>query len=332
MNATARISLRRLIAPLAALLFSFDATTPAYPADAYPQEIRIGIQKGDGLVALRLSGNLEKAFAPHHVKVKWIEFVYGAPLIEAINSGDVDVGTVGSTPPILAQAGSAPALVYVANLPVMRTSYGIIVAKNSPIRSVRDLVGKKIAFAKGSQGHLFVLQALADAGIDPASTHFTYLAYSDARAAFERGDVDAWAVPDPRYADTERATGARTILKIGDLSQPQYGFYISTRSFATNYPAALRTVFDQLAQQTKYSLAHPEQTIDLLSKNTGVPHEVWQTALPRLEWGVTYPIDAKVIDAQQHSADLAFRSKLIPHAIDVKQAVVVIANTHPAAK
>jgi sulfonate transport system substrate-binding protein len=113
------------------------------------------------------------------------------PLVEAINSGDVDVGTVGSTPPILAQAGTAPAVVYAAYSPKMQNSYGIIVAKNSSIQTIRDLQGKKIAFAKGSQGHLFVLGALADAGIDPASTHFVYLAYSDARAAFERGDIDA---------------------------------------------------------------------------------------------------------------------------------------------
>ncbi|MFL9899375.1 aliphatic sulfonate ABC transporter substrate-binding protein [Paraburkholderia fungorum] len=248
----------RAVLAVVTTLVGLCATPAAWSADAYPKEIRIGVQKGDGLVALRMSGNLEKAFAPHHVTVKWIEFVYGAPLVEAINSGDVDVGTVGSTPPILAQAGSAPAVVYAAYSPKMQKSYGIIVAKNSSIRTIRDLQGKKIAFAKGSQGHLLVLGALADAGIDPASTHFVYLAYSDARAAFERGDVDAWAVPDPRYADTELSTGARTIVKIGDISIPQYGFYISTRAFASTYPAALRVLFDQLDQQTKYSLAHPE--------------------------------------------------------------------------
>jgi sulfonate transport system substrate-binding protein len=315
---------RRSLLSFATALCAFGATPVAWSADIYPKEIRIGIQKGDGLVALRLSGNLEKAFAQHHVAVKWIEFVYGAPLVEAINCGDVDVGTVGSTPPILAQSGSAPAVVYAAYSPQMQNSYGIIVAKNSSIKTVRDLPGKKIAFAKGSQGHLFVLRALADAGIDPASTHFVYLAYSDARAAFERGDVDAWAVPDPRYADTQLSTGARTILRIGELSVPQYGFYISTRAFATTYPAALRLLFDQLGQQTKYSLAHPAQTVDLLSTNTGVPRAVWEKALPRLEWGVTYPIDDQVIKAQQDAADLAFRNKVIPRAVDVRQAVVDI--------
>jgi sulfonate transport system substrate-binding protein len=320
----AMIASMRFIISAVTVLLGFCLTQAAWAADAFPKEIRIGVQKGDGLVALRLSGNLEKAFAPHHVTVKWIEFVYGAPLVEAINSGDVDVGTVGSTPPILAQAGSAPALVYVAYSPKLRGSYGLIVAKDSSIKSVRDLQGKKVAFAKGSQGHLFALQALTDAGVDPASVHFVYLAYSDARAAFERGDIDAWVVPDPRYADTELHTGARTILKIGDLSIPQYGFYISTRTFASAYPAALRLLFNQLDQQTKYSLAHPNETVDLLSKNTGVSREVWQLALPRLDWGVTYPVGDDVVKAQQKAADLAFRSKLIPRSVDVRQAMVGI--------
>lgn len=293
-------------------------------ADAFPSEIRIGVQKGDGLIALRASGQLEKVFAPLHVKVKWIEFVYGEPLIEAINAGDIDVGTVGSTPPILAQAGKAPEIVYVAYSPRLRGSYGLIVPAGSSIKTIRDLKGKRIAFANGSQGHLFLLKALADAGVDPASTQLTRLAYSDARAAFERGYVDAWVVPDPRYADTELASGARTILTIGQLSVPQYGFYVAPRSFASRYPAALRVLFDTLAKQTAHELAHPDETAVFLSQNTGVPLRVWQRALPRLDWGVAYPLTDDVIRAQQDAANLAFDSHLITRAIDVRQAVVDI--------
>jgi sulfonate transport system substrate-binding protein len=315
--------LKRLLKPmLAAGLFALVCT--AHADDGYPTQIRIGIQKGDGLVALRASGKLEQAFAPHHVKVTWHEFVYGAPLVEAINAGDVDVGTVGSTPPIMAQAGAAPAVVYVANAPKLVKSYAIVVPKDSPIKDLHDLKGKKIAFAKGSQGHLFVLKAMRDAHMDPDSAEFAYLSYGDARSAFERGFVDAWAVPDPRYADTELSTGARTILTIGELSVPQYGFYISTRSFAQKYPAALRLLFDQLDRQTKDSLAHPQDTARFLSGNTGVPPEVWDRAISRLEWGVSYPIADDVLNAQQDSANLAFETKVIPRRIDVRQAVLQI--------
>jgi sulfonate transport system substrate-binding protein len=300
------------------------AAAGAHADDAYPKEIRIAIQKGGGIVALRASGNLEKAFAPHHVAVKWLEFIYGPPMVEGINAGAVDVGYVGATPPILAQAGSAPEVVYVAYTPSMQGSYGIVVPKDSAIHDVKDLKGKKVAVAKGSQGHLFAIKALEDAGMKATDAQIVYLDYSDARTAFARGDIDAWVVPDPRYADVELATGARTILTIGKVSVPQYGFYIATRSFAEKYPAALRLLFDELAKQDAYNAAHPDAVAQLLSKDTGVSLDVWHRVVPRNEWGVHYPLSADVLKAQQDAADLAHRNRIIPRAVDVRQAVVDI--------
>ncbi|WP_114814848.1 aliphatic sulfonate ABC transporter substrate-binding protein [Paraburkholderia kururiensis] len=314
----------RLWQVLAALALCLGLQLPAFADAVWPSVIDIGIQKGDPLVALRASGELEKAFAPYGVTVKWKEFVYGAPLVEAINTGDVDVGAVGSTPPILAQAGAAPGVVYVAFAPRLQKSYGLIVPAHSPVQRIEDLKGRKIAFAKGSQGHLFVLKALADAGLPPSAVQFVYLNYSDARAAFERGFIDAWAVPDPRYADTELATGARTILTIGQLSVPQYGFYIGSREFARRYPGALRLLFDVLDRQTALELAHPTQTAEFLAQNTGVRLDVWSRALPRLEWGVRYPLTDEVVKAQQDAADLAYREHVIPRRIDVREAIIDI--------
>ncbi|NPT39127.1 aliphatic sulfonate ABC transporter substrate-binding protein [Paraburkholderia xenovorans] len=308
---------------LAVTLFAI-GNTLAHAADAWPEVVRIGVQKGDPLVALRASGELEKALAPHHVAVKWTEFVYGAPMVEAINAGEIDVGTVGATPPILAQAGAAPDVTYVAYAPQYQKSYAIVVPARSEVRSIADLKGKKLAFAKGSQGHLFALKALQDAHIATSSVQFAYLDYSDARSAFERGFVDAWVVPDPRYADTELRTGARTILTVGDLSVPQYAFYIATRSFATRYAATLRLLFDVLDKQTRRELADLPQTASLMASNTGVPIDVWNRALPRLEWGVHYPIGADVIAAQQDAADLAYREHIIPKQVRVQDVIVDI--------
>lgn len=318
-----RTALSRL-GTLAAATFAV-AHAPRLLADAaWPGAIRIGIQKGDPLVALRASGKLEAALRPHGVAVKWIEFVYGAPMVEAINAGDVDVGVVGSPPPILAQAGAAPSVVYLAAGSRYQDGYAIVVPANSSARTIADLRGKKIAFAKGSQGHLFVLRALADAGIAPSDVQFAYLSYSDARAAIERGFVDAWSVPDPRYADAEIASHVRTLVKIGDLSVPQYAFYIGPRAYAEKYPATLRTLFDTLSVDIAARLAKPDETAELLAQNTGVPLDVWKRAIPRLEWGVQYPIAPAVIKAQQANADLAFQTRLIPRAVDVRQAVVDI--------
>ncbi|WP_244817534.1 hypothetical protein [Caballeronia sp. Lep1P3] len=92
---------------------------------------------------------------------------------------------------------------------------------------------------------------------------------------------------------------------------------IATRSFAREYPAALRLLLDQLA-------AHPDEAARFLSSITGVPNDVRTKAIGRLEWGVTYPISEQVIAAQQDSADLAFRDKVIPRRIGVREAMLQI--------
>lgn len=302
-----------------------------WPAHAqgsrFPSEIRLGLQKGDPFVALRASGRLEKAFKPHGVQVKWTEFVYGEPLVEAINAGHIDVGIVGSAPPIFAQAGKAPEVTYLAAGVPYRSSYAIVVPENSSVRTLADLRGRKIAAAQGSQGHIFVLLALRDAQIPTGGvdgTSIIFLSYADARSAFEKGVVDAWAVPDPRLADVELHSKARPLVTLGELSTPQYSFYIGPRQFAQTYGVALRILFHQVELVVADALARPAETVALLASNTGVPKDVWSHAVGRLDWGVKYPITPDIVSAQQATADLAAQYKLIPRRISVREAIVAI--------
>lgn len=316
----------RRIALMTTIGLTLLGQTVAAHAETWPKVIRIGVQEADGLVALRASGALEKALAAHGVSVQWLTFAYGPPMVEGINAGAVDVGTVGSTPPILAQAGSAPEVRYVGYSAPLKTGYAIVVPANSTIKNVRDLRGKRVATAKGSQGNIFLLQALKEAGLSARDAKITFLDYSDARSAFERGDIDAWVVPDPRYADVQRQDHARTILTIGQISVPQYSYYIATRSFAQKYPATLRILFDELDKQEKYGLAHLDDSAALLQKSTGVSADTWKVAIPRAGWGAHYPLSAAVIDAQQKSADVAYEGGLIPRPVKISEAVVDIGH------
>ena len=69
-------------------------------AEDKPAEIRIGTQKGGFFPAVRQRQTLENAFKPLGIEIKWIDFQFGPPLLEAINVGSVDFGFVGDTPPI----------------------------------------------------------------------------------------------------------------------------------------------------------------------------------------------------------------------------------------
>src|SRR6516225_11320032 len=98
-----------------------------------PKQIHIGTQKGGFFPAVRQRRTLENAFQPRGIEVKWIDFQFGPPLLEAINVGSVDFGFVGDTPPIFAQAGGAK-IRYVAAVKSDGDNQAIIVPKDSPIK------------------------------------------------------------------------------------------------------------------------------------------------------------------------------------------------------
>src|SRR6476469_232111 len=110
--------------------------------------LRIGFQKYGTLTLLKAAGTLDKRLAQQGIDTKWIEFPAGPQLLEGLNVGSVDFGTVGEAPPIFAQAAGAQ-LIYVANEPPAPLSEAIVVPKNSTLASVADLKGKKVALNKG---------------------------------------------------------------------------------------------------------------------------------------------------------------------------------------
>jgi sulfonate transport system substrate-binding protein len=138
--------------------------------------------------------------------VTWTEFQAGPQLIESLNVGAADFGPVGEAPPIFAQAAGAN-IVYAGYEPASPKNEAIIVQKDSPIKIVTDLKGKRVALNKGSNVNYLLVRALEANGLSYGDIVPAYLAPADARAAFERGSVDAWAIWDPYYAAAELSLG-----------------------------------------------------------------------------------------------------------------------------
>ena len=178
---------------IVALAFVF-----AYSASA-PEQLRIGYQKYGTLIILKARGALEKRLAPLNVEAKWTEFPAGPQLLEGLNVGSIDYGTVREAPPIFAQAPAAN-LVYSANEPPAPSAEAIVVPKGSNIKSVTELKGKKVALNKGSNVHYLLVKALEKSGLAYKDIEPVFLSPADARAAFESGSVDAWVIWDPFLA------------------------------------------------------------------------------------------------------------------------------------
>lgn len=280
--------------------------------------IRIGFQKYGTLTILKGKGDLEKRLAPLGVDVKWVEFPAGPQLLEGLNVGAIDFGTVGEAPPVFAQAAGAD-LVYVANQPPAPLAEAIVVPKDSPIRKVADLKGKKVALNKGSNVHYLLVKALEKAGLQYSDIQVVFLPPADARAAFERGSVDAWVIWDPFLAAAEKQIGARVVAD-GKGLVSNHQFYLASRGYAKSNPGVIKAIVSELQKLDVWASADPKAAAQVLSPQIGLNLEITELSLRRMAYGIQ-PITQAVASEQQRVADTFQQLKLIPKPIRIADAL-----------
>jgi sulfonate transport system substrate-binding protein len=281
--------------------------------------LNIGFQKYGILPIVKERGVLEAALKDQGINIKWVEFPAGPQLLEGLNVGSVSFGEAGEAPPIFAQAANSN-LVYVANQPAAPKAEALIVQKDSNIHSIQDLKGKRIALNKGSNVHYLLVKLLEANNIKLNEIDVVYLPPSDARAAFERGAIDAWVIWDPFFAAAEQQIGARVIATGTNLVN-NYQFYLADRQFAEQHPKVLQAVVKELNTTTQWVAKHQDEAAQLLEKPTGLDFNVLKTSISRMGFGVQ-PISPEVAKQQQYVADAFYQEKLIPHQINIQAAII----------
>ncbi len=291
-----------------------------WSAGAHAQEkvVRIGYQKYGTLILLKNKGLLEAKLKPLGYTVRWAEFAAGPQLLEALNAGAIDFGNTGEAPPIFAQAAGAP-LVYVGYEPAAPEGEAILVPKNSPLKTVADLKGKTVALNKGSNVHYLLVKALETANVSYTDIKTAFLTPADARAAFERGAVDAWAIWDPFQAAAETTIEARQLTN-GTGIVSNYQFYFSTQSFVEKAPDVVDAVLAGVAEIGAWVKANPKAAAAEFSPLIGIPAPILEIALARQQYDVK-PITPAVVSQQQQVADAFFKLGLIPKEIRISDAV-----------
>ncbi|AZB73288.1 aliphatic sulfonate ABC transporter substrate-binding protein [Synechococcus elongatus] len=320
---------RKVKALLAGVAVAATATTAvtvfgnSAPVTAKPEEkvqVRIGFQKaGPVLISVNAKKTLEKTLKKTGSSATWSEFTAGLPMVEALNAGAIDIAYVGEAPPIFAQAASGSVTRYVAYDPFGPKAEGILVHRNSPIKKLSDLKGKRIAVQKGSNTHYLLISALKSANLKPSDVKISYLKPSDGRAAFERRDVDAWVVWDPFLAAGEVEAGGRLLTNAQGLA-PNRGYYLASASFIKKYPETLKTVLKEFKQEAQLLNKDKTKAANLLSSATGISPKTLLIAENRRTHDVL-PITNPVIQKQQEIADTFRALNLIPKSIKVKDAV-----------
>ncbi|RZG75995.1 sulfonate ABC transporter substrate-binding protein [Acinetobacter wuhouensis] len=281
--------------------------------------LNIGFQKYGVLPIVKARGDLDKALKEKGVTVKWVEFPAGPQLLEGLNVGSVSFGEAGEAPPIFAQAANSN-LVYIANQPAAPLAEALIVPKDSTIKSIQDLKGKRVVLNKGSNVHYLLLKVLEANHLKLDDIQVVYLPPADARAAFEKGAVDAWVIWDPFFASAEKQLGAK-VLATGQNLVNNHQFYLADRKFAEQHPDVLKAVVNELNTTTQWVSQHQTDAAKLLEKPTGLPLDVLNTSISRMGFGVT-PISSEVAKQQQYVADAFYQQKLIPNKINIQAAIL----------
>ena len=314
------IGIKSIIGILAAVTIATGTSAAAQtPAS---DTVRIGYQKSSTLTAiLKNNGVLEKALAPLGVRVSWHEFTSGLPLLEAINTNNIDFGAdVADTVPLFAQAAGAK-LAYIAEEAASPSAQAILVGAESPIRTLADLKGKKVAVTKGAGSHFLLLAALAKSGLNFKDISPAYLTPADGRAAFIGGNVDAWVAWDPFLTSAQRQSNARVLSDGSDGLASYKRYYLSSAAFADRRSDVLNVIFAKLDETGQWVKAHPKDAAALLAGLWGIDAATVEEANSHRSYKVGV-VTAPGLSEQQRIADAFFSEGLLPVKVDAGNAKI----------
>ena len=290
---------------------------PAISAEPF-KELRIGYQKIGALLILKAQKALEQRFESQGVSVRWVEFAFGPPLLEALGAGAIDYGYTGDSPPIFAQAAHANPL-YAGAIPARGYGQAIVVPAASTIQDISGLAGKKIAVAKASSAHNLLVAALESVNLPWTAITPVYLAPPDTASAFVRGAIDAWSIWDPFFAIAELKQKARA-LPLDRKVSAQNLFFLVNRDFAAKHPDVVDTINGAVATATTWADQHRDQIASILAEASGVDLAGEQRSVDRAEFTFG-PLNNDVLAQQQSVADRFQRLGLIPAPIHVRDIV-----------
>jgi sulfonate transport system substrate-binding protein len=302
-------------------------TNSAAQTDVSNVTLHIGDQAGTGAQALLTAAGLINKLP---FKVAWSDFTSGPPMLQAMGAGAVDVGGVGNAPPVFAAAGGDQ-IAIVGALQANPHGSALLVPKGSPIHSVAQLRGKRIAVAQGSSADYHLLTVLNKAGIGVHDVTLVYLQPAAGLAALTSGHVDAWDIWSPFIEEGQTLDGATAIVTGSGYGSP-YSFTVASRAALADpaKAAAIRDYLSLIAQAHRWANSHLSAWAAVWAKASGLPLSV-MTKAANDDYSLAVPITSAVVASEQQVADAFTASGLIPVHLNFNQFVDTSFNATAAA-
>src|ERR1700761_3864957 len=203
-------------------------------------------------MVLKQKGLLEKEFAKDGISIVWVQSAGSNKALEFLNAGSIDFGSTAGSAALVAKINGNPIKsIYVYSRPEWTA---LVTTKDSPIKTVADLKGKRVAVTRGTDPHIFLVRALLGAGLSEKDITSVLLQHPDGKTALIRGDVDAWAGLDPMMAQAEIEDGAKLFFR--DPAANTWGILNVREQFLKDYPDVVRRVLATYEEARKYSVAN----------------------------------------------------------------------------
>ncbi|WP_186152857.1 aliphatic sulfonate ABC transporter substrate-binding protein [Burkholderia gladioli] len=308
----AALSIAALAAGVAAL-----ASQNATAAPAAPAEIRVdyAYYSPESLV-IRHFGWLEDEFKPDHVAIRWLLSLGSNRALEYLNSGATDFGSTAGLAAVLGRANGNPIrAVYVFSRPEWTA---LVVRKDSPIHTLADLKGRKIAATRGTDPFLFTLRALHTIGLTRDDVELVNLQHPDGRTALANGQVDAWAGLDPHMAAAQVDDGAKLLYR--NVGFNTYGFLNVREAFASQYPQAVTRVLKVYEKARLWIVAHPDETARIVADESKVSLPVAKLQLQRNDFSDPVPGETQRA-ALKAAAPVLTEEQLVKPGVDPAKVV-----------
>ncbi|MGV1871516.1 aliphatic sulfonate ABC transporter substrate-binding protein [Agrobacterium rosae] len=287
--------MRSLIASALGALAGLVALGQAHAADI--SEIRIDWATYNPVsLVLKNDGLLEKEFEKDGIKITWVQSAGSNKALEFLNASSLDFGSTAGAAALIGRINGNPIKsVYVYSKPEWTA---LVTRKDTGITKVEELKGKSIAVTRGTDPHIFLVRALADAGLTEKDVTLVLLQHADGRLALKRGDVDAWAGLDPIMASAEIEDG--DVLFHRNAANNTWGVLNVREEFAKENPEIVKRVLAAYERAREEARKDPAKLKAALVAATKLPDAVIARQLERTDLS-----QSKIGDEQRDTIEAA---------------------------
>jgi sulfonate transport system substrate-binding protein len=255
-------------------------------------------------------------FAREGVQVKPMMFTSGPACTEAVVSGSADVGTMGDTTAVISVA-RAPVTI-IASHGGGEHRHRIIVKDTSPIRSFRDLTGKRVAVSKGTSTYGGFLAWAKARKLDLSKVRVVDMKPEDMGTALLSGAVDAAVASEPTPSVLEEK-GGRQLATLGGLGNNYPILLVARNDFLRKHPEAATRFLRALARAAEFVRDHPDETARVMAAKTGLSPAAAAKAMQRHYYRLQ--LDKQTRASLDKTADFLVQQRILDRAPDLRRTV-----------